>query len=224
VYGLATQNGVLYVSVSTGSAVFRIAGDTVGTVGSGFLKPEGIAVDDKGRVYVADTGHNAIKRVSPDGSIRTIGSHFHQPGGVAVDGKGDVYVADTGDGSAVRVAPNGAMTRIFGPTVEGVFSVACDQNGSVYIGQLTNVAKIAPDGHVTNFEAETLNTITGIAVAKKGQVYVASYWFPAVARLTGGNVLYVPVHFGQPSAVAWSEDGNLYVADNSRGTVQELSF
>lgn len=76
-----------------------------------FLNPQGLAVDAKRNVYVADTGNGTLRRISAEGTVTTLldagggkvtfdkGNKivkFTNPGGVAVDSAGNIYVADTG--------------------------------------------------------------------------------------------------------------------------------
>ncbi|GAB4206291.1 MAG: TIGR03663 family protein [Roseiflexaceae bacterium] len=84
------------------------AGITDGTVEGNarqpldFFGPRGIAVDEQGRVYLADTGNKRIVVTDNTGNfLFQWGSKgnapgaFNEPIGVAVDGMGRVYVADT---------------------------------------------------------------------------------------------------------------------------------
>jgi tripartite motif-containing protein 71 len=66
--------------------------------------PHGIAVDQEGNAYVADTGNTRIQKFSTDGhfiakwgSSGTADGQFNEPKSVAVDHLGDVYVADSGN-------------------------------------------------------------------------------------------------------------------------------
>jgi len=75
-----------------------------------FNHPQGLAVDSAGNVFVADTGHYTVRRVTPAGVVTTIGgvagvmdgrdgvgssAKFAAPSGIAVDKAGRLYVADT---------------------------------------------------------------------------------------------------------------------------------
>src|SRR5579885_2299282 len=72
--------------------------------------PQGVAVDQSGNVYIADTGDNSIRIVTPDGIINTfagdsypnfagdaaaaVNAELHSPSDAAVDSSGNVYIAD----------------------------------------------------------------------------------------------------------------------------------
>jgi DNA-binding beta-propeller fold protein YncE len=64
--------------------------------------PTGIALDQEGNVYVADTANNRIQVFSGNGTFiskwggyGTVNGSFNSPAGIALDQEGNVYVADT---------------------------------------------------------------------------------------------------------------------------------
>jgi DNA-binding beta-propeller fold protein YncE len=79
--------------------------------GARFGAPFAVAVDAGGTLYVADSGNNTIRKITPDGVVTTlagcatcppgsadgIGSEarFYAPQGIAAYGLGNVIVADT---------------------------------------------------------------------------------------------------------------------------------
>jgi len=123
--------GNVYVADSGNSTVRKVAPDrvvttlagTAGAIGSAdgagsaarFNFPCGVAVDGAGNVYVADTGNNAIRKVTPVGPnwvVTTVAgvarvvagadgigslAQFSFPYSVALDSLGNVYVADAGN-------------------------------------------------------------------------------------------------------------------------------
>ena len=116
-FAVAVDNaGDVYVSDSANNAIRKITHRVVTTLagspgnagnadGQGanarFWNPQGLAVDSAGNLYVADTGNNLIRKITPMGVVTTIpepdGTKFNSPGGVAVDSAGNIYIADTND-------------------------------------------------------------------------------------------------------------------------------
>ena len=108
-----------------------IAGSGVGddgpAVAARLRRPEGVAVDAAGNVYIADTGNHRIRRVDPSGTITTVagggrGWDNHPadaawldiPSGVAVDGSGNFYIADSRNHRIRRVDATGTVTSVAG--------------------------------------------------------------------------------------------------------------
>ena len=109
------------------------SGSTGSTDGAGsaaqFYNPYGLAVDNRGILYVADTNNYTIRKITSDGVVSTlagaagsIGSidgtgsaaRFGFPVGVAVDSSGNVYVADNGNSTIRRITSSGVVTTIAG--------------------------------------------------------------------------------------------------------------
>jgi streptogramin lyase len=104
-------DGALYVSAPTLSShdsVYRVSPDgVVETFGTGFGRPQGLAFDSEGRLYIADAvaGASAVYRVRPDrpgdrecviagGAL--LGLAFDPRGGVVVASSDTVYRLDVG--------------------------------------------------------------------------------------------------------------------------------
>lgn len=98
-----------------GQAGQRGTGALLGTSGR-FLRPGGLAVDVQGNVYVADTGHNAVQKLSPDGAVLQV---FEIPGpnaapvSVTLDRHDNLYVADNLNSRIVKLAPTGEVLGIW---------------------------------------------------------------------------------------------------------------
>lgn len=99
------QSGEVSIYAGSGSA-----GNNDGSLmAASFQYPSGIAIDTQGKVYVADTGNNRIRKIDPDGWVTTLAgtglagsadgilssASFDLPAGIAVGNAGVVYVADT---------------------------------------------------------------------------------------------------------------------------------
>lgn len=78
------------------------------------LDPRGIAVDQSGNLFIADTGNGRVQKFDRAGFlVSSIGSkgsgygEFQEPRGVAVARDGAVYVSDAAAGKLVKIAANG---------------------------------------------------------------------------------------------------------------------
>ena len=116
-------------------------------------QPAGIAVDQKGNVYVADTANNRIQVFSSNGTFISkwgqygnLGNNsFNSPEGIAVDQKGNVYVADTANNKIKVFSSNGTFISTWGRYGSGAGmlkfpeDVAIDpSSGSVYVADTAN--------------------------------------------------------------------------------------
>jgi len=97
-----------------------------GPATSASLAAGGVAVDAAGNLYIADTLHYGIRKVSASGIITTVagngrygfsgdggpatGASLRGPQGVAVDAAGNVYIGDSGNDRVRKVAPAPSFT------------------------------------------------------------------------------------------------------------------
>jgi hypothetical protein len=122
------------------SAFAGISGDTAeGYAGDGgpatsakLSKPMGLAVDAQGRVYIADSGNDVVRRVdkgiittiagngeealSGDGGPATKAAMF-SPHGIEIAPDGSLYVSDYGNDRIRRIDAQGIITTIAGSTM-----------------------------------------------------------------------------------------------------------
>ena len=76
--GIAVRDGMVYTAVLERQAIYAIPVLDDGTAGEisliveGGVIPDGIAVDEQGRVYAADVAASAIKRIGLDGTVEVV--------------------------------------------------------------------------------------------------------------------------------------------------------
>jgi len=204
-----------------------------------FSGPAGVAVAAPGgvvTVYVADTGNNAIRRITlgPPVQVSTLaggpggqggfsdstgpgaqGALFNSPAGLAVDPQGNVLVADRDNNAIRRIAPDGTVSTVAGdPARAGTVDGAAG----------------GPD--------VSFNRPCGLAVTVDGgTVYVADTGNHEIRMIRGGSVTTLAgapepggrdgigraARLNAPVAVDLDGAGNLYVANQGGSTVCRIT-
>jgi len=194
-----------------------------------FLAPNGVALDGSGNLFVADTGNNTIRKISPAGLVTTFAgdagnsgsadatgnaAQFNSPVGVAVDGAGNLYVADTGNNTIRKVSPAGVVTTLAGSASS---SGSTDATGSS--ARFFAPGGVALDGSGNLYVADTNNnTIRKISPAGVVTTLAGAAGSYGSADGTGSAA-----RFTNPAGVAVDGAGNVYVADTGDYTIRKIS-
>ncbi len=208
--------------VSPSGAVTTLAGSgSTGLVdGTGdaaqFAYPAGLAVDDAGNVYVADSGNRAVRKISASGVVSTLARGFGFPVGIAVDRTGNVYISDQDMQTIQKISSTGEISRLAGDGTPGFAdgsgtgarfhcpnAMAIDNTGNLFVSDGCNFAirKVTPTGTVTTVvgrpdghgivdgvgSAARFAGIGGLAFDSAGNLYVSDS--NALRKVTPGNVV-----------------------------------
>lgn len=200
-----------------------------------FARPSGIAVDENGIIYVADTGNHCIRRISVHGVTSLVAgvpeqggfrdgsageALFMEPSAVAVSEDGSLYVADMGNQRIRRIA-DGQVTTLAGgslmPYLDTEYKMPGLRDGTGSEAQFWFPEGICMAGPVV-IVADTGNHVIR-AVAPGGTVQTI-----AGTGETGwedGPALESTLN--RPADVAW-EDGILYIMDSGNSALRSMRF
>ena len=240
--------GNVYFSAGGGedsvpATVRRVGTDgIISTVGSGGNLSgtiDGLAVDFSGSLYISDTGHHQIRKMTQDGTISTFAgtgtdltngdggpatqADIQAPRGLAFDAAGNLYFADYAANRVRKIAPDGIISTFAG-------TGAGDESGD--------------GGPATQ---ASLNTPSGLAINPAGSVYIADYSGNALRMVTPDGIIHTiakgqpediwdwicsyggdggpatSAHYSNIGAVALDAGGNIYVMDEYNERIRILS-
>ncbi len=238
VEGLAVDSsGNIYIS-DTGNARVRVVNSSSGIIstyaGTGtrgdtgdhgpaakaeLFLPAGLALDQKGNLYIADYGSATVREVTAAGIITTAAgvdyvgfaifpgangpagaATLGLPYAVVVDESGNLYIDDIGSSSIRKVSPTRQIST-FVPQVSTA-SLAVDPAGNLYYAdyRASTIVKVYPNG--------TLSTIAGN--------YRAGYLPDGQPGVTS--------EFAFPYSVALDSSSNIYVADYNNSAIRLLTL
>ena len=193
-----------------------------------FSSPYGVAVDGAGNVFVADSGNNAIRKITSTGVVTTFAgkagpnagnsngnatdARFNNPSGLAADAAGNLYVSDSNNHTIRKITAAGLVT-----TLAGLAGSKGSSDGIGLSARFSSPTGIAVDSAGNIYVADTGN-VTIRKVTPTGVVSTVA----GLAGLSGategiGNA----IRFSTPYGVAVDGVGNVYIADTGNHTIRK---
>ena len=210
VFAITSDNAIWKLSADGSFALFSGKQYAYGLVDgpadkAQFSWPYALAADQRGNLYVADSGNGALRKVARDGSVSTIairsfdGSKLQAVHGVAVDDDGTLFIADA-EANAIRtITPSGFMTTLAGSgggeIIDGTgtsarflspTAITADCSGNLYVDDDTTIRRISFDAAVTTI-ARSFSEPYGLAADCSGNVYIADRGRNVIDRITANG-------------------------------------
>ncbi len=268
---VAPTSGTIFTAAGNGS--YGYFGDSGPSTAASLTDPTSVAVDAHGDLFIADSGNNVIREVTPNGIITTVAgtgtagysgdggaataAELNDPTGVAVDASGDMFIADSGNNVIREVTPSGIITTVAGNGTAGYSGdggaatsaelndptgVAVDLSGNLFIadsannvirevsgGKISTVAGTGKAGYTGDGHAATaaeLNDPQGVAVDSSGNLFIADSRNNVIREVSGGTISTVAATAGvlnDPQGVTVDSSGNLFIADSGNNVIREVS-
>ena len=237
-----TPGGLVTVVAGSNNTFKHGTTDGPGSVAL-FLNPSGLAVDNSGNIFVADTGNQTIRRITLAGQtwmVTTIAgditktnssggivgwstdgtntvARFKNPSGVAVDSTGDLFIADAGNNTIRKITPVG--TNWVTTTLVGNAGTSGSANGTNGAARFNTPEGVAVDGAGNLFVADMSNSQI------RKVTPIGNNW---VVTTIGGGSWYgttdgigTAARFYQPVGIAVDATGTLFIADTSNNRISK---
>jgi uncharacterized protein (TIGR03437 family) len=193
----------------------------------------GLALDNSGNLYIADYGHNRVRKVDASGIITTVagnggigfsgdggpatGAQLRGPSGVAFDSAGNLYVVDALNFRVRKVDTSGIITTVAG--IGLTVGTSGDGGPATSAGVLPTGVAVDAAGNLYIVERDGLDVrkvnpagiISTIAGVGNGAFGFSGDGGPATAAKMAG-----------PYGVAVDNAGNIYIADYGNNRVRKV--
>ena len=224
------NNKGLILTIAGANYLFGI-GDGGAATSAELYLPAGAALDTAGNLYIADTGSNRVRKVSPSGTISTVaGTGAALPGGeatlaiatplfapaaVSVDRFGNLLIVETGANRIRVVAADGRIRTLVGTGTAGLGPDSLPP---------TQTALRAPRGLCQDAGGNLYVVDTGnhrvLFVPSAGLVSTAAGNGASGWAGDGGPAPLAQLN--QPTACATDSAGNLYIADTGNQRIRKV--
>jgi sugar lactone lactonase YvrE len=221
----------LTISTIAGTGERGFSGDGGVATQARLNYPAGVALDQFGNLYIADSQNRRIRRVDPNGIITTVAgsgqrgssgdnglatfASFKGPVAVAVGPNGDLFIADNEDHRVRRVNPSGIITTVAG-------------NGGFFMptpGPATQSSVRWPQGLTTDaggnlYIADNTSHVV-LQVSPAGMLTIVAG--TGTPGFNGDNIPANQAVLNGPSGLVKDRLGNLYISETLGCRVRRVS-
>ena len=256
--GISADDGTVYVSNTGDNVVSALAGGKTSIIagsleGSGergdgssassatLYQPGGTAEDAQGDIFIADSGDNVVREITPDGNIhrfagtgvagsalpggRAAYAELDHPEDVAVNAGGGVFIADTYNNRVLEVTPQGSIRVVAGTGRAGYGG----DNGPATRAELNQPTGVAVDAQGNLYIADSANNVIRRVDAKTGIIttvagdYAADKANDGLGGFSGDGGPATSAQLNDPQGVAVDGAGDLFIADTFNNAIREVT-
>lgn len=207
--------------------VEQITPEIITILGNGFNTPFETISQDDGKILVADTHNNAIKRMDADGTnIEILGSGFNGPAGIALQSDGKILIADFGNHAIKRMNADGTNIETLGSGFFTPTRVAVQEDGKIIVADHGNNAVKRMDANGTNIETlgSGFASPNGIEILPDGKILIADSANNVIKRMDadGTNIISLGSGLNFPIGIDLQLDGKILIADYGNSAIKRM--
>lgn len=230
------EGSLLFSDIKAGTVSALRPGGSVERIAGGLSAPEGIAVQQAGRILVAEQARNRVVAIDPKTHAVSLWRDFpNRTGREGIDGIGPVLPArdasgnltPTGEGDViVPDSPNGVVWRVSsdGQTATQIASgmirpagAGVDASGRVFVADESGPVWVL-EPRKRRFA--TLSVPDDVLVGRAGNVFVNTLGDNAIHELDrDGHQVAVITGVSQPQGLALDSADNVYYTEFDRGRI-----
>lgn len=224
-------NGVITTVAGNGMVAF--GGDSGSATSTPLENPSDVAVDSTGNIFITepDNPGSRIRKVS-NGVMTTVAGNgtagfsgdngpatsaqLNAPAGIALDPAGNLYIADAFN-NRIRKVSNGTITTIAGNGNPGFGG----DNGPATSAQLSTPLGVAVDSAGNVFISDRF--ADRIRLVSNGVMTTFAGGGSAFGSSLGDGGLATNARLSEPSGIAVSSTGSIYIVDARNNRVRKVS-
>ena len=238
-WGMVTEtDGNVYVAdelnhkirkITPAGVVTTFAGSTQGYqdangTSAKFYRPNGLAIDASGNIYVADSYNHKIRKITPSGDVTTVAgsaqgyvngngtaARFNFPQGIAIDSAGNLFVVDASNYAIRKITPTADVTVFAGGGTYG-FNDGTGSAAKFNVIKAIAIDTATNDMYVT--DGHRIRKITSAAV-------VTAFAGATTNGLVNGTLS--AARFNWPEGIAVDANGDIYIADTINCVIRKIT-
>ncbi|MYC80620.1 MAG: hypothetical protein F4X19_00830 [Acidobacteria bacterium] len=219
------------INTVAGSRDNGFGGDGGPAVDARLDRPQRLAVDAIGNLYIADLFNNRIRRVDPFGNITTVAgtgkrgfsgdggpaveAQLFWPTSVAVDAGGNLYIGDRVNNRIRRVDPFGNITTIAGTGKRGFSGDGGPAIGAQLFDPLGMAVDAAGNLYIADGGNHRIRRVDRLGI-------ITTVAGTGMQGFRGDNGPAVLAQLNGPISVDVDDSGNLFIADNGNVRIRRV--
>jgi hypothetical protein len=232
------------VTTIAGNGYQSYSGDGGDAFDAQLLSPAALAVDNHNSVFVADTGNNLIRELTPDteqvsglainlvagephvigccgNGGPAIGSSLVAPTGVAVDSAGNFYFPDANHDVVLKVSATDQTINVFAGNPDASSGYSGD-GGPATDALMSSPERVAVDNAGNLFIADSGNCVIREVVKSTGYIQTVAGNYALGCGFGGDGGAATSAQLDEPGGMAFDSNQNLFIADNVNQVIREV--